>query len=135
MYWLVSFCSLSLLASPLASTGVSIITWATVTQQPTPPTCLNSSTCPRATAIPMVDTRCRGKQEPQDLLGCLMFVLLCIKLLYMNRLVCRMQPYGMVPPGSQQQFPGQGGMMGYPMQQGKNGCLLFFACLLESGFG
>lgn len=33
----------------------------------------------------------------------------------------RMQPYGMVPPGSQQQFPGQGGMMGYPMQQGKNG--------------
>lgn len=32
-----------------------------------------------------------------------------------------MQPYGMVPPGSQQQFPGQGGMMGYPMQQGKNG--------------
>ncbi|XP_052706178.1 nucleolysin TIAR-like isoform X5 [Crassostrea angulata] len=29
-----------------------------------------------------------------------------------------MQPYGMVPPGSQQQFPGQGGMMGYPMQQG-----------------
>ncbi|XP_022343528.1 nucleolysin TIAR-like [Crassostrea virginica] len=28
-----------------------------------------------------------------------------------------MQPYGMVPPGSQQQFPGQGGMMGYPMQQ------------------
>ncbi|XP_061185867.1 nucleolysin TIAR-like [Saccostrea echinata] len=28
-----------------------------------------------------------------------------------------MQPYGMVPPGTQQQFPGQGGMMGYPMQQ------------------
>lgn len=40
----------------------------------------------------------------------------------------------MVPPGSQQQFPGQGGMMGYPMQQGKNGFFVQIHVCMSHGY-
>lgn len=53
--------SLSLRPSPLDSMAVSITTWATVTPQLIPPTCLSSSTCPRGMGIQTGDTRCRGK--------------------------------------------------------------------------
>lgn len=54
------FFSLSLRPSPLDSMAVSITTWATVTLQLIPPTCLSSSTCPRGMAIQTGDIRCRG---------------------------------------------------------------------------
>lgn len=53
--------SLSLRPSPLDSMAVSITTWATVTPQLIPPTCLSNSTCPRGMGIQTGDTRCRGK--------------------------------------------------------------------------
>lgn len=70
--------SLSLRPSLPDSMVVSITTWATVTLQLIPPTCLSSSTCPRGMAIQTGDTRCRGKYS---LKGCVIFYIIVISFL------------------------------------------------------